>query len=227
MANEIQWSGILTGATEYFCIRKPGTYQYWNTNAAAFENFTVANWNAGYYAIALTETPSGGYHYQGDWPAGVNTAGYYYVEVYKRVGGSVAIGDKAAKMGEMLGYWNGTIYRAYRSDVATVQDTAQTARDLGLALPAAAAGGKGGIPITDAATGTILQGFGAATIKNDLVDAPNATALTAIGTAVWAATTRTLSSFGTLVADVATAVWGATTRTLSAFGFGTPTGEGK
>ena len=95
------------------------------------------------------------------------------------------------------------------------------------ALPAAAAGGKGGIPITDAATGTILQGFGAATIKNDLVDAPNATALTAIGTAVWAATTRTLSSFGTLVADVATAVWGATIRTLSAFGFGTPTGEGK
>jgi hypothetical protein len=36
---------------------------------------------------------------------------------------------------------------------------------------------------------------------------------------VWTVTTRTLSSFGTLVADIATAVWGATTRTLSAFGF--------
>jgi hypothetical protein len=44
-----------------------------------------------------------------------------------------------------------------------------------------------------------------------------------IATAVWAAGTRTLSSFGTLVADTATAVWGATTRTLSAFGFFTYT----
>jgi hypothetical protein len=42
---------------------------------------------------------------------------------------------------------------------------------------------------------------------------------TSIGTAVWASATRTLSSFGTLVADVATAVWGAAARTLTAFGF--------
>lgn len=40
---------------------------------------------------------------------------------------------------------------------------------------------------------------------------------------VWAATTRTLSSYGTLVADVATAVWGAATRTLTAFGFAVET----
>ena len=131
MANEINWPGILTGVTEYFSIRQPGTYQYWNTNSAAFENFTVANWNLGYYAIALTETPSGGYHFQGTWPAGVSTAGYYYVEIYKRVGASVNIADKACKMGEMLGYWNGTIFRAYKSDIASVADTAQTARDLG------------------------------------------------------------------------------------------------
>lgn len=39
-----------------------------------------------------------------------------------------------------------------------------------------------------------------------------------IATAVWAASVRTLSSFGTLVADVATAVWATTTRTLSSFG---------
>jgi len=42
---------------------------------------------------------------------------------------------------------------------------------------------------------------------------------TSIGTAVWASATRTLTSFGTLVADVATAVWGAAARTLTAFGF--------
>ena len=39
-----------------------------------------------------------------------------------------------------------------------------------------------------------------------------------IATAVWAAGTRTLSSFGSLVADAAAAVWAADTRTLSNFG---------
>lgn len=39
---------------------------------------------------------------------------------------------------------------------------------------------------------------------------------TSVATAVWASGTRTLSSFGTLVADIATAVWGATTRLLTA-----------
>jgi len=41
---------------------------------------------------------------------------------------------------------------------------------------------------------------------------------------IWAVGTRTLTGFGTLVADVATAVWGATTRTLSAFGFSVTVG---
>ena len=42
---------------------------------------------------------------------------------------------------------------------------------------------------------------------------------TSVGTAVWVSATRTLTSFGTLVADIATAVWGAAARTLTAFGF--------
>jgi hypothetical protein len=57
----------------------------------------------------------------------------------------------------------------------------------------------------------------------DLVNAPNATAITAIqaglstltAAQVWAYSTRKLSSFGTLVADIATAVWAAVTRTLT------------
>ena len=35
---------------------------------------------------------------------------------------------------------------------------------------------------------------------------------------VWSVTTRTLSSFGSLVSDIASAVWGAGTRTLTGFG---------
>lgn len=58
----------------------------------------------------------------------------------------------------------------------------------------------------------------------DFIDAPNATAVTAIQSGlsthsaadVWAVSTRTLSSYGTLVSDIATAVWGAVTRTLTA-----------
>ena len=43
-----------------------------------------------------------------------------------------------------------------------------------------------------------------------------------IAAAVWAATTRTLTSFGTLVADAAAAVWAVAARTLTAFGFSDP-----
>jgi hypothetical protein len=42
-----------------------------------------------------------------------------------------------------------------------------------------------------------------------------ADAVVEIATGVWASGTRTLTSFGTLVADVATAVWAAATRTLT------------
>lgn len=41
---------------------------------------------------------------------------------------------------------------------------------------------------------------------------------------VWAVGTRTLTSFGTLVADVASAVWAAGSRTLTAFGFSVTVG---
>ena len=138
----------------------------------------------------------------------------------------------AAQAGDIMKVSSGT--GANQISLSSGKVAATIASGDAVGLPAAAAGAKGGLPILDASTGLVLTGYGPAPVtvakagdKMDLIDAPNATALTAIGTAVWATTTRTLSSFGTLVADVATAVWGATTRTLSAFGFGTPTGEGK
>lgn len=41
---------------------------------------------------------------------------------------------------------------------------------------------------------------------------------TSIGTAVWATTVRSLSTFGTLTTDTATAVWANATRSLTTFG---------
>lgn len=50
----------------------------------------------------------------------------------------------------------------------------------------------------------------------DDIDAAISTRSSHTAASVWAVGTRTLTSFGTLVADVATAVWGAVTRTLTA-----------
>lgn len=57
----------------------------------------------------------------------------------------------------------------------------------------------------------------------DLINAPNATAITAIQSGlstltaqqVWEYSTRTISSFGSLVSDIATAVWAAAVRTIT------------
>jgi hypothetical protein len=61
--------------------------------------------------------------------------------------------------------------------------------------------------VTNVTVGTNLDkdGYGLSTSERS-----------SIATAVWSATTRTLSSFGSLVADMAAGVWGAMTRTLTA-----------
>jgi hypothetical protein len=65
--------------------------------------------------------------------------------------------------------------------------------------------------------GAGLTALGDARLAN--LDAAISSRSTLTAQNVWEYATRTLSSFGTLVADAATAVWGAATRTLSAFGF--------
>lgn len=58
----------------------------------------------------------------------------------------------------------------------------------------------------------------------DNLDAAISTRSTLTAQQVWEYATRTVSSFGTLVADVTAAIWGAGTRTLSAFGFSVTVG---
>ena len=105
--------------------------------------------------------------------------------------------------------------------------TAQTGGDVGSLVATVGAAGAGLTALGDTRLAHLnadMTSRAAPGSQMDLVNAPNATALTAIATAVWALTTRTLSSFGTLAADAATAVWGAATRTLSAFGFSVTAG---
>jgi hypothetical protein len=72
------------------------------------------------------------------------------------------------------------------------------------------------------ATSVVLNDVGITQAGADKVWATTVRTLTSFGTlvadtttAIWGAGTRTLTSFGTLVADVATAVWSAVSRTLT------------
>jgi hypothetical protein len=171
MANEIFWRGVATGVTNYFTIHSAAR-TYWNTDTdgPALEALTVANWyhaaaSDGNYWIALTETPGSSFFYVGDWPAGLTAVGWYWVDVYRRVGSTPAISDTL--VGTIYGYWNGTKFEPAGGDIAQVAGTAQTARDLGLALPAYAPGAKGGLPKLDASTGLQIIGYGDANAKAD------------------------------------------------------------
>ncbi len=105
-------------------------------------------------------------------------------------------------------------------NAAKIGNTTQTARDIGANVDAA------------------VSSRSAAGAKMDLIDAPNATAVAAIQSgmataanqatimsaisgipaAVWTVSTRTLTSFGTLVADIAAAVWAYLTSALTVTG---------
>lgn len=146
MASEISWRGTVSAVTDYVTIRNVSR-QYWNTSGTpAFETLTVANWAN--YAIALTETPSASYLYVGTWPSTLSTSGFYWLDVFRQAGGNAAIGDQL--IGTLLGYWDGTTFKPWADDTTQLGGTAQTGRDVGLALPAAAPQAAGGL-ITSAA----------------------------------------------------------------------------
>lgn len=163
MAAEINHRHSATGETLYATIRKPsGTY--WNTAGTPnFETLTVANW--GDYDVALSESPASSYFYVGTFPAvsGNMVAGWYWVDVFKRAGGSPAIGD--VLQASYFGYWDGTTYKWWGEDTVAVGGTVQTARDLGASV------------LLSAGTGTGQLDFTSGVVKSNLVQIL-ATALT-------------------------------------------------
>lgn len=86
-------------------------------------------------------------------------------------------------------------------------------------LPSATAGAAGGLFIAgaNAATTVNLTGNLTGNVSGSVGSVTADVGITQAGAdKVWASAARTLTSFGTLVADVATAVWGAATRILTA-----------
>ena len=132
------------------------------------------------------------------------------------------------------------------TNAAELGGTLQSGRDIGASVLLSPGTGTGQISLSSGAVtaGTVSDktGYGLTSAYDaaktaaqagdemDLVDAPNGTAVTAIqsglsthsaadaATAVWAAGTRTLTSFGTLAADAAAAVWAIATSTLTSAG---------
>ncbi|MCC6798315.1 MAG: hypothetical protein IT366_24595 [Candidatus Hydrogenedentes bacterium] len=128
MANEISHRHSATGETLYFTIRNTAR-QMWNTAGTPnFETLTVANW--GDYDVALSESPASSYFFAGTFPAisGNMIAGWYWVDVFKRAGGSPAISD--ALQASYFGYWDGTTFKWWADDTVALAGGVQSATDL-------------------------------------------------------------------------------------------------
>jgi hypothetical protein len=101
MGAELQFEHVTTGATLYAIIMDSDG-DVWT--GSAFGPRVVADWAT--YAVALAETPSGGYHYEGDMPAAIGDPGIYDYLVCQQVGASPAISDPRVGAGQVV--WDGS-----------------------------------------------------------------------------------------------------------------------
>ncbi len=209
MAGKIQ-VGHDASAVNLYAVFINETGDFWN--GSAFESFNGSNWTT--YDVALNEWGTSKLYRAGipdDFPAGA-----YSWFAYERAGASPAQTDPIISSGVID--WDGDNI----ANLAEVLDHGDT----NWATVSAAT--IAGAVLTNAANKLATDASGNVT--------PTASAIAAIATAVWAAGTRTVTSFGTLVSDIATAVgvlitgwpsassiasavWGAGARTLTAFSF--------
>jgi hypothetical protein len=163
MANEISHRHSATGENLYFTIRNTA-HLMWNTAGTPnFESLSVEHW--GDYDVALSEPEASAYFYLGTFPAivGNMVAGWYWVDIFKRIGGSPATSDTL--VASYFGYWNGTTFQWWDTNVRqllnqTAQQplTAQQTRDA-MRLGPSGTFQKGGIPETDGTDGVTIKGW--------------------------------------------------------------------
>jgi hypothetical protein len=126
--------------------------------------------------------------------------------------GSVA-GNVVGSVGSVAGLTPGNLDVAVSTRLAT---TGYTAPDNASAVTAAAQATTAATQATAAATDAAGAHSDTATLLTRVTEAvPNAAA---IATAVWAATTRTLTSLSALLAGISADVWGYASRTLTSTG---------
>lgn len=121
MANEIQYRHSATAVTLYFTIRA-APKSMWNTSIAALQDLVSVEWT--HYDLAMTEVADC-YLYLGTWPVPSPVVGWYWIDVYLQAGALPSITD--TKLATMSGYWDGTTFKPFASDVTTIDSSAAAA----------------------------------------------------------------------------------------------------
>lgn len=139
----------------------------------------------------------------------------YTTRTLSAFGFSVTVGTNNDKTGYSL---SATPPTAAAIADAVWDETTSGHSTSGTAGAAIIAAGSAGDPWSASLPGAYSSGT-AGNIIGNRIDAAISSRSSHSAADVWSVTTRTLSSFGSLVSDIVSGVWGAATRTLSAFGF--------
>jgi hypothetical protein len=138
MANEINYRHDATGVTLY-AIRRNAAGQIWN--GSSYVTQVNASWAT--YAIALTETPAGGYLYLADAADAAGDA----VEIYRQAGATPAITDVLVAAGSIPGLEEDMLARigtptgaSIAADIAAAKASADGAARAGDAMALTADG---------------------------------------------------------------------------------------
>lgn len=226
-----QWIGPAepTGGSVTWHDTPPGTFGLYNSALVQVQAYRIIPDSGGQrvystvYSFNGQDCVFGAFHADVSWDA-VNDADGYIVRFYSNVGfegwwdtANTALAIYGNETTETLSFGGETVLTVTGKLDDVLVDTGTTIPNAISALPA---------PLDAAGTRTAL-GLDAADLDDQLtiiaadVGGLDGATPASIATAVWAATTRTLTSLSSLVASIATAVWAAATRTLTGTGNGT------
>lgn len=219
----------LTGKTDILLsIRRVSDEEWFDFDAGELD-FKSVGWVA--QTVAMTETDAtlapGNYHYDFDTSTidGPNADDTYQVHVDQSPGtdaanmpqtGEIKVGHFVDDIDQSLVQMEDNIRGADDDDLQDLSvqlDTAQT----DLNTPAQYQADVSALATTAQLAAAQTNIIGEIDANETKIDAITTTLSTMVAD-VWAHGTRTLTSFGTLVADITTAVWIAGSRTLTSFG---------
>ena len=203
-----------TALTETAGYLAAGFKQFFNIASPTSTMNTITTVTTATTATNLTNAPTAG-----DFTSTMKTA----LNAATPASVTGAVGSVTGAVGSVTGNVGGNVTGSVGSVVGAVGSVTAAVTTTDSSNVTAIKTKTDNLPASPAAVGsamTLTSAYDAAKTaaqagnQMDLVNAPNATALTAIGTSVWAAGTRTLTSFGTLISDI----WSYATRTITSGG---------
>jgi len=187
-------------------------YQNDNTDSVARTTTGVVDLGNGGYGVPAVNVPDNAVGIEWDTGGGSPVYAREDIEPFRLLDGA-SVFDPAADevdIGEVKGVGVAGV-ADFKADVSALAIEANVEGHVTAGLGTYTAPTKAEL---DAAETNIIAEVDANEVKIDAIT----TTLSTLVTDIWAAGTRTLTSFGTLVADITTAVWAAGARTLTSFG---------